>query len=66
MEKVKVTLIRDYVFPGKTIKKGSEIEVMKERLESLKKAGLIEDTDKKAKRQIKTEKASLQNPKIEN
>lgn len=66
MEKVKVTLIRDYVFPGKTIKKGSEIEVMEERLESLKKAGLIEDTDKKAKRQIKTEKASLQNPKIEN
>ncbi len=66
MKNVKVTLIRDYVFPGKTIKKGSEIEVMSERLESLKKAGLIEDTDKKAKRQIKTEKASLQNPKIEN
>tara|TARA_R110000796_G_scaffold67995_2_gene155971 strand:- start:1305 stop:1505 length:201 start_codon:yes stop_codon:yes gene_type:complete len=66
MKNVKVTLIRDYVFPGKTIKKGSEIEVMQERLESLKKAGLIEDTDKKEKRQIKTEKASLQNPKIEN
>ncbi len=63
--KVKVTLIRDYKFPGKTIKKGSEIEVEENRLEALKKAGLIEDKNKKAKRQLKTEKASLINPKIE-
>jgi hypothetical protein len=64
--KKKVTLIRDYVFPGKTIKKGSEIEVTEDRIASLIKAGLIEGDNKKSKRKLKTEKASLQNPNIEN
>lgn len=64
--KVKVTLIRDFVLPGKTIKKGSEIEVTQDRLVSLIKSKLIEDPNKKAKRQIKAETASLQNPEIEN
>tara|TARA_R110002020_G_scaffold154529_9_gene334428 strand:- start:220 stop:417 length:198 start_codon:yes stop_codon:yes gene_type:complete len=62
---LKVTLIRDFVFPGKTIKKGSEIEITEDRVASMVKAGLIAGTDKKERRKIKTEKASLQNPKIE-
>lgn len=63
---MKVTLIRDFVFPGKTIKKGTEIEITEDRKEGMIKAGLIEGEVKKEKRKVKTEKASLQNPKIEN
>tara|TARA_S200002703_G_scaffold150678_1_gene149293 strand:+ start:1232 stop:1429 length:198 start_codon:yes stop_codon:yes gene_type:complete len=63
--KLKVTLIRDFVFPGKTIKKGTEIEITEDRVPGMVKAGLIEGTEKKEKRKVKTEKASLQNPKIE-
>ncbi len=61
----KVTLIRDFGFPGKTIKKGTEIEITEDRIPGMVKAGLIDGPGKKEKRKVKTEKASLQDPKIE-
>ena len=53
MEKVKVTLIRDFVMPGKTLSKGTELEITADRVQNFIDTGLIAGKKRKRKRPIK-------------
>ena len=61
MEKVKVTLIRDFVMPGKTLSKGTELEITADRVQNFIETGLIAGKKEKKKAANKIEKAALDN-----
>tara|TARA_R100001015_G_C4576229_1_gene133467 strand:+ start:119 stop:304 length:186 start_codon:yes stop_codon:yes gene_type:complete len=59
MEKVKVTLIRDFVMPGKTLLKGTELEITADRVQNFIDTGLIAGKKEKKKAANKIEKAAI-------
>ena len=59
MEKVKITLIRDFEMPGKTIPAGTELEVTKDRAQNFMDAGFVASKKEKKKASKKIEKAAI-------
>jgi len=63
MKRVKITLIKDFVLPGKTIEAGREIEISEDRLANFRECGLIEGKAKPKKKAAKIEKATFEDKK---
>lgn len=63
METIKITLIKDFVMPGKTIAAGTEMEITQDRLQNFIDAGLV--AGKKVKKEKKAKAAKIETAVID-